>query len=127
VRRDRDEHEHAGRRIEPERKPDLRPVDKAVDREAGGAERPHLMVRPRLLRVVAVVQHQQPLDQEEGEEAGADQGRGRLGVADRVDRLGQHVEQRDGHHDPARERNHCRQVVRQPERDLTSHQRRCDR
>ena len=48
-----------------------------------------------LLGVVAVVEDEQPLGEEEEEEAGADEQRHASRVVDRVDRLGQHVEQRD--------------------------------
>ena len=87
----RDENQDPRRRVEPEGEADTEPVDEAVDREPGRAQGSDLMVRAGLLRVVAVMQDQQALDQEEREEADAHQGRGRRCVADCVDRLWQHV------------------------------------
>ena len=45
------------------------------------------------------------------------------GVADRVDRLRQHVEERDADHDPACERDQRRQLAMQPQRDDPAGQR----
>ena len=49
----------------------------------------------RLLGLVAVVENERALGEEEAEEACADEPGRRGGVADRVDSLGQHVEERD--------------------------------
>ena len=70
-----DEDEHAGQGVDAEREADPEPVDEAVHRERGRAERADAMVRPGLVRVVAVVQHERALEEEEREEAGRDERR----------------------------------------------------
>ena len=103
-----DEDEHAGDRVEPEREPDREPVDEAVHGEAEGGGDANPLVGASLVRVVSVMQHQHALDQEEGDEAGADQPSHQLRVVDRLDALREHVEQRDGYDDPAGERHQGR-------------------
>ena len=68
-------------------------------------------------RLVAVVQDQHPLGEEEAEEAGRDQGGGEVGVADPFDPLGQHVEQGDGDDDAAGQRQQRRQAVGEAQAD----------
>ena len=65
-----------------------------------------------------------PLGEEEKEEAGADEGRHPSGVADRVDRLGQDVEECDSEHDAARECDQSRQLTAKPECDRAADERR---
>jgi hypothetical protein len=84
-----------------------------MQRETAGPERPDLRVGPGLLRLVAVVQHEQPLCKEEREEARAHECRHAAGVVHRVDRLRQHVEERHRHDDAAGERDRGGQVAAQ--------------
>src|SRR6185437_6730299 len=116
VRDDRDEDEQARARAEVEREPDAEPVDEAVNREPGGAEDTDVVVRPRLLLVVAVVQYQPALREEERQEACADEPGGAPRIADRVDRLGEDVEQRDRHDHAARECDQRVQVASHADR-----------
>ena len=76
------------------------------------------------VRIVAVVKHQGALGEEEGEEADGHERGGPLGVADLVDPLRQHVEESDGDDDPAGQRDHRRQRVREAQRDPPADQRR---
>ena len=121
---DRDEDEDAGRRVEAEGEPDAEPVDEAVQREAGGAERSDLRVRPRLLGLVAVVQDERALGEEEEEEAAADEEADALRIVDRLDRLGEDVKERDRDDDAAGQRDRGREVAREPERDEPARERR---
>ena len=61
-----DEDEHPGGGVEPEREPDPEPVDEAVDREAERAEDADLGVGASVLGVVAVVENEDALGDEEG-------------------------------------------------------------
>ena len=105
---------------------DPEPVDEAVKRKARGAERADLCVGPRLLGLVAVVQDDQPLGEEEREKAHADEPCDALGVVHRLDRLRQHVEERHRDDDPAGERDQRHQLAVQPECDQAAGQRRDD-
>src|SRR6266542_3992631 len=84
--------EEAGVEGEHEGEADAEPVDEAVDRETESAKVPDLVVRPRLLGRVAVVQDEESLDQEPAEEARADQSGHDLRVPDVVHRLGEDIE-----------------------------------
>ena len=117
VRDHRDEDEQPGLRREPERQPDPEAVDEAVHGEAGRAERADLGVRVDVRVVVAVMEDERPLGEEEEDEAGPDERPDELRVVDRLDRLRQHIEERDGDDDAAGERDRSRQLPRQPERD----------
>ena len=118
---DEDEQARLGR--EPEREPDPEAVDEAVQREAGRSERADLGVGVDVLVVVAVVEDERSLGEEEEHEAGADEQPDPVRVVDRLDRLRQHLEERDGDDDPAGERDRGRQLPRQPER----HEAACER
>ena len=72
-------------------------------RESQCAERADAAVGERVLGVVAVMEDERALRQEEGEEPGADEPGHGAAVADRVERLRQHVEERDRDDDPARQ------------------------
>ena len=82
-----------------------RPSRKLCSESPAAASDADLGVRARLLRLVAVVQDERALREEEAEEARADEPGDPLRVADGLDRLRQHVEERDGDDDPARERD----------------------
>ena len=79
---DGDEDEESGGRVEAEGEADPEAVDEAVDGEAERSEDPDPLVGARLLWVVAVVQHERPLGEEEGEEADRHEGRRPARVAD---------------------------------------------
>ena len=120
------EDDQAGGGVHVEGEPDAEPVDEAVDREPGRPDRPHLGVRAGLLRVVPVVEHERALGEEEGEEAGADEGADAARAAERLDRLGQHVEERDRDDDAAGERDQRLEVAVEPERGEAAEERRDD-
>ena len=80
-------------------------------------------MRASLVRVVAMVQDEQPLDQEEREEADPDQRRDPSGVAHVVDRLRKDVEQRDRDHHPAGESDDRRQRTREAQRHPAANER----
>jgi hypothetical protein len=71
-----------------------------------------------VLVVVTVVQHERALGREEREEAGADEPGDMPCVADRVDRLGEYVEEGDRDHDAARERDQGLELPTGAKRDL---------
>ena len=119
---DEDEQPRLGR--EPEREPDPEAVDEAVHREAGRAEHADLGMRVDVRVVVAVVEHERALGEEEEDEAGAHEGAHQLRVVDRLDRLRQDVEERDGDDDAAGERDRRRQLAREPQPDHASDERR---
>ena len=102
----------------PKARPMPSPSMKLWTESPSGAENPDVVVRAGLRRFVAVMQDQRALGEEESEEADAHAGRP-FGVADVVDRLRQHVEQRDRDDDPARQRDHGRQVVRAAKRSAS--------
>ena len=72
-----------------------------MDRDRTGSERADVAVSPRLLGGVAVVQDEQPLGEEEADEPGAHEHPHPLRVVEDLDRLRQHVEQRDRDDDAA--------------------------
>src|SRR5581483_1082662 len=115
--------EQPGSGVQAEREPDRQAVEKAVRRQAGGPERADARVRPRLLRLVTVVEDEQALGEEEREEARADERRHPTRVADRVDRLRQHVEERDRDDDPAAERDQRVDPAAEPERERAAEER----
>ena len=120
---DRDEDEEPGRRVESEGEPDPEPVDEAVDREPEGAEDPDARVCARLLGLVAMVQHERALGEEEAEEAAPTTAVTRR--ACRPDRcFREHVEERDRDDDAAGERDHGRQLLAKAERDDAAEHRR---
>ena len=96
-----DEDEDARRGVDVEGQSDAEPVDEGVDRERARSERAHVRVGARLFRRIAMVEHEQPLGEEEGQEPDPDQHTDALRVVEDLDRLRQHVEQCDGHHDAA--------------------------
>ena len=112
--------------VEAEGEADPEPVDEAVDREAERAENPDAVVGAGLVGVVAVVEDQRPLGEEEGEEADRDEGGRPARVADVFDPLGEDVEERDGDDDAAGQRDHGRQGVGEAQRDLAADQGRDD-
>jgi hypothetical protein len=116
VGHDREEDEHAGCRVEPEREPDPEPVEKAVGRQPGCSERADLMMGTRLLFLVSMVQHQHPLDQEEAEEADANESRHARRIADGVERLREDLEQRNRDDDASRKGDQRLQLAVQLER-----------
>ena len=118
-----DEDEQPGLGREPEREPDPEAVDEAVQREAGRTERADLRVGVDVRVVVAVMEDERALGEEEEDEAGADEHADAVRVVDRLDRLRQHLEERDGDDDPARERDRGRQLARQPERHEAARER----
>ena len=73
VRDNREEDEHAGRRVEAERDPDPEAVDERVNRDRAGSERADVTVSARLLGCVAVVEDEQALGKEEADEPSADE------------------------------------------------------
>ena len=86
----------------PNASPMPEPVDEAVHGEAERPGHADLMVRARLLGVVAVVQDEHALEQEEAEEPGADQQPDLVGVSEQLHRLRADVEERDRDDDAAR-------------------------
>ena len=112
--------------FEAERQADAEAVDEAVQREPRGAQGSDLRMSARLLGLVAMVEDESPLGEEEEEEAGADERADAVRVPDCLEGLGQDVEERDADHDAARERDQRRQLVPQPERDCAAEERRGD-
>ena len=78
---------------------------------------PTWRVRPRLLRLVAVMQDERALREEEEEEARADVQADALGIADRLDRLRQDVEERDRDDHAAGQRDRGREVAGEAQGD----------
>jgi hypothetical protein len=78
-------------------------------------------VRTRVGGIVAVVQHQDPLEEKEGEEPRAHQrGEGARVVGQQLDRLRQDLEERDrDDHAPA-QRDQGRQRMRQAQREIAA-------
>ena len=120
----REEHEQPGRRVHVEREADPEPVQEAVEREAGRAERADARVRPRLLGLVAVVEDEHAFDEEEADEPGTDERHHAARRVDQVERLRQDVEERDRDDDAAGERDHRRELLAQAERDEPAEHRR---
>jgi hypothetical protein len=81
-------------------------------------------MRARLLRLVAVVQHECALGEEEADEAGAHQQPDPVRVADGLDRLGEDVKERDGDDHAAGQRDRRRELPRQPQGDDAARERR---
>ena len=127
MRDDGDEDEQTGRGRKLEREPDAEAVDEAVRAEPGGAQRADALVRPCVLLVVPVVQHERALGEEERQEPGADEPRHVARVADRVDRLGEHVEERDSDDDAAGERDQSCQFAADAQRHVPACERRTSR
>ena len=123
---DGDEHEHSRRRVQAEGQPDSEAVDEAVKREACCAQHSHLFMCASLLGLVAVVEDEQPLGQEEEKKACTDECADAFRVPDCVDRLREHVEESDSQDDPARERDQGRELAMQAQRDNASDERRGD-
>ena len=94
--------------------------------EAGRPERADLGVGVHVRVVVAVVEHERALCEEEEDEAGADEQADAVRVADGLDRLGQHVEERHRDDDTAGERDRGRELPRHAEGDDAAGQRRED-
>ena len=94
--------------------------------ESGRAEGTDARVRLRLVGLIAMVEDEQPLDQEEAEKACTDQRSDATRVADRVHRLGQHVEQRDRDDDAAAERDQGVDLLADTEGEVAAEQRRED-
>ena len=88
-----EEDEYTRRGVDAERDPDAQAVDERVDRDCAGSERADVSVSARLLGVVAVVEDQEPLGEEEADEPGADEHPHALRVVEDLDRLRQDVEQ----------------------------------
>ena len=99
---------------------DPEPVDQAVDREAGRAERADPMVRPGLVRLVAVMKDEDALSHEEEEEAGADDRERVSRIVQRPKRLRKDVEEGDRDDDAAGERDQRRQLPTQAQREETA-------
>ncbi len=123
---DREEDEQPRRGVEVEREADAEPVHEAVEREARRAERAHRGVRARLLLLVAVVEDEHALGQEEEQEARAGDGGRAPGAADRVERLGQDVEQRHRDDDAAGQGDQRLEVAMEPQGEQAAEQRRDD-
>ena len=99
-----DEDEHARQRVDTEREADAEAVNEAVDRQGSRAEGADPPVRACLVGVVAVVQHEASLEEEEHQEPRGDERRDPAGVVDALDRLWEHVEECDAHDDAPAER-----------------------
>jgi hypothetical protein len=76
---------------------------------------------------LSVVEHQDPLEQEEGEEAQRDQRHRVVRLADALDRLRQDLEQRHGNDDATAEGDHGRQRVGEAQSDRAASEDRQDR
>ena len=85
----------------PKASPMPRPSMKLCTREPGRSQHAHLFVRAGLLRLVAVMEDDQPLGEEEQEESCADERADAGRVSDRVDRFGQNVEESHSEDDAA--------------------------
>ena len=86
--------------------------------EPGRAEHAHLVVRAGPVAVVAVVEDDRPLDEEEREEAAAGEpADGSSPSPSDLEGLREHVEQRHRDHDPAGERDQRLELVPEPEGD----------
>ena len=127
VRDHRDEHEQAGSRVQVKGERDAEPVDEAVHGEPRRAEDADVRVCLRVLGVVTVMQDERALRQEEREEAGADEPGHLPARADGIDRLREHVEERDRDDDAACESDQRRQVLAHPQRRKATEQRRARR
>ena len=88
---------------------------KLCAREAERAQGADLVMGARLRRVVAMVEDEHPLGEEEGDEAGPGQRADLARVVEVLERLRQHVEERHRDHDAAGERDQRRQRVREPQ------------
>jgi hypothetical protein len=97
-----------------------------VQRQTGCAQCADLCVGVDVLGVVAMVQDEGPLSEEEEDEAAPDEEAEQLGIVERRRGLGEDLEERDRHDDAAGERDHRRQVAREPKRDEAAGQRRED-
>ncbi|MGN6587329.1 MAG: hypothetical protein ACTHKT_07655 [Solirubrobacterales bacterium] len=89
----RQEDEQARGRVDAESEADPEAVDEAVDREAGGTEHADPRAGESLDRLGAVVEDEQPLSEEEAEEAGGDEGSGDVVVADVLEALREDVQE----------------------------------
>ncbi len=86
-------------------------------RESGCAEDTHLCVSLGLLGLVAVMEYDEALGQEKGEEADSNERRYEIGVVHGVDRLGQNVEESDRDNHAAGERDDRAQLFSIAQRD----------
>ena len=109
VREDGDEDEQAGRGVRSESEADREAVDEAVGREAESAEGADLAMRTGVGGLIAVMEDEDSLEHEEGQEARTHQRPDGGRIGEEIDRLGEDVEERDRDHDPAAERNHRRE------------------
>jgi hypothetical protein len=96
-----------------------------VDGKRGRAQRAHPRMGARLIRLVAVMENQDTLGEEEEHEACADE---REGVArrEKLERLRQDVEECNGDHDAAGEGDQSRQLGPQTKGEEAACQRRED-
>ena len=79
-----------------------------------------------LLGLVAVVEDEQPLGEEEDKEACSDERADAFRVPDCLDRLREDVEESDSEDDSARERDQGRELAMKPQRDHASEECRDD-
>ena len=95
---------------------DAEAVDKRVDRHCPGAECTDVRVRARLLGRVAVVQHEHALGEEERQESRPDEQADAMGVTDDLDRLRQHMKDRDCDDDSACQGDRGPEITAEPQR-----------
>ena len=126
MREDGDEHEDAGRRVQAEGEPDAQAVDEAVHGKTRGSQHSYLFVRAGLLRLIAVMEDERPLGEEEEQEARSDERAHASRVVDRVDRLGQNVEQSHSENDSPGECDQGRELAMKAQGDNASDERRDD-
>src|SRR5215210_139170 len=74
-----------------------------------------------------MMEDQESLRQEEGEEAEPDEGAYALGITDGLDRLRENMKERHGDHDAACERDCSRQLATETQRDEAAGESRDDR
>ena len=110
----------------PNARPIPRPSMKLCSESPAAPRAPTCACAARLLGLVAMVEDERRSARKKKRKPAPTSVPTRVRVLDRLERLGQDVEERDTDHDAARERDQRRQLAPQPQRDRAAEERRDD-